>query len=186
MRKNAPFVPGVPGLCRALCRAFHSCAGCAGSPIGGRAREVAAQTPMHKKTLLRIYTPGTPGTPGTPHINQPLTQKQSGTTSGTPGTNNLIRFKNERLKMEKSQITTRRISVTQDNAADARAMVRRWPALDSLVQSLQAQGMFPGLRAMQITLTGHDEWVGKGLGAVMSQNAPTAVSGDSSTAGRTQ
>lgn len=78
--------------------------------------------------------------------------------------------------MEKSQITTRRISVTQDNAADARAMVRRWPALDSLVQSLQAQGLFPGLRAMQITLTGPEEWAARGLHAVMAQNAPAAVS----------
>lgn len=80
--------------------------------------------------------------------------------------------------MEKSPIATRRISVTQDNAAEARAMVRRWPALDGLVQSLQTQGVFPGLRGLQVTLTGPEEWVAKGLGAVMAENAPSGVSGN--------
>ena len=67
------------------------------------------------------------------------------------------------------------IRCTPENAAEVRDLVKRWPELDSLVRGLQAQGMFPGLRGLQITLTGREEWVGKGLGAVMAQNAPQAV-----------
>lgn len=70
---------------------------------------------------------------------------------------------------------TRRIAITQDNAAEARAMVQRWPALNGLVASLQAQGVFPGLRGLSVTLTGPEEWVGKGLAAVPPENAPDAV-----------
>ena len=72
-------------------------------------------------------------------------------------------------------LATRRIAVTQGNAAEARALVQRWPALNGLVASLQAQGVFPGLRGLSVTLTGPDEWVGKGLAAVQPENAPGAV-----------
>ena len=64
------------------------------------------------------------------------------------------------------------IRCTPENAAEMRDLVKRWPQLDALVHSLQGQGVFPGLRGLQITLTGSDEWVGKGLGAVMEENAP--------------
>lgn len=73
--------------------------------------------------------------------------------------------------MKKSQIT-RRIAVTPENAGEARALVQRWPALGGLVASLQTQGVFPGLRGLTVTLTGPEEWVGKGLAAVQPQNAP--------------
>lgn len=72
-------------------------------------------------------------------------------------------------------IETRRISVTPANAPEARALVQRWPALGGLVASLQAQGVFPGLRALTVTLTGPAEYVDGGLGAVMPQNAPQGV-----------
>lgn len=67
------------------------------------------------------------------------------------------------------------IRCTPDNAGEMRALVKRWPELNALVTSLQAQGVFPGLRGLQITLTGREEWVGKGLGAVMAKNAPQPV-----------
>ena len=42
------------------------------------------------------------------------------------------------------------------------------------MRGLQEQGMFPGLRALQITLTGSEEQVAKGLAGVMAENAPQA------------
>ena len=66
------------------------------------------------------------------------------------------------------------IRCTPENAAEVRDLVKRWPELDSLVRGLQQQGLFPGLRALQITLTGSDEWVGKGVAAIQPQNAPVA------------
>ena len=62
-------------------------------------------------------------------------------------------------------VEKRVIRCTQDNAADMRALVRRWPALQSLVTGLQAEGMFPGLRGLTITLEGPREWVDQGLAA---------------------
>lgn len=70
------------------------------------------------------------------------------------------------------------IRCTPENAADMRALVARWPELDLLVRSLQAQNLFPGLRALQITLSGPEEWVAKGVGAVMAENAPQAAIGE--------
>ena len=67
------------------------------------------------------------------------------------------------------------IRCTPENAAEVRDLVKRWPELDSLVRGLQAQGMFPGLRALQITLTGSEEQVAKGLAGVMAESAPQAI-----------
>ncbi|MBV7418456.1 hypothetical protein KW830_08300 [Comamonas sp. CMM03] len=62
------------------------------------------------------------------------------------------------------------IACTEENAAQMREVVRQWPQLQSLVTGLQAQGLFPGLRAMQITLTGDAAKVGKGLAALTGEN----------------
>ena len=72
------------------------------------------------------------------------------------------------------KMAERVIRCTPDNAAEFRDLISRWPELNDLVRSLQAQGLFPGLRAMQIRLTGGDEWVGKGVAAIQPQNAPVA------------
>ena len=61
------------------------------------------------------------------------------------------------------EVTSRVIRCTEANAADFRALVNGWPELKALVQHLQAQDLFPGLRGMQVTLTGTPEWVGQGL-----------------------
>ena len=63
------------------------------------------------------------------------------------------------------------IRCTPENAGEMRALVQRWPELNDLVKGLQAQGLFPGLRALQITLTGDEKQVAKGLAGVMPQNA---------------
>jgi len=54
------------------------------------------------------------------------------------------------------------------------AAVKAWPALHALVQHLQAQDLFPGLRAMRITLTGSEAFVSQGLGAIAAINATKA------------
>jgi len=83
-------------------------------------------------------------------------------------------------KMNTAQDTTHAaqaqkvIRCTPENAAEMRDLVKRWPELHDLVQSLQAQGLFPGLRGLQITLTGEKEWVERGLGAVMAKSPPNA------------
>lgn len=65
-----------------------------------------------------------------------------------------------------AQITTKTIRATPDNATEMRDLVKRWPQLNGLVRHLQEQNLFPGLRGLQITLTGEPQWVAKGLGAV--------------------
>jgi hypothetical protein len=67
------------------------------------------------------------------------------------------------------------IRCTPDNAAAMQQAVKAWPELHALVQDLQAQGVFPGLRGLSITLTGSAALVGKGLAAVAEINATRAV-----------
>ena len=62
------------------------------------------------------------------------------------------------------------IACTQENAAQMRAVVKQWPQLQSLVSGLQAQGVFPGLRGLQITLVGKPETVAKGLDALTGED----------------
>lgn len=65
------------------------------------------------------------------------------------------------------------ILCTPENVDEMRSLIKSWPKLNALVRGLQAQGVFPGLRGLQVTLTGTDQCVAKGLGAVMPENAPT-------------
>ncbi|MCF8156430.1 MAG: hypothetical protein K9K35_10530 [Rhodoferax sp.] len=71
--------------------------------------------------------------------------------------------------------TTRVIRCTPENAKAMAATVKAWPELHSLVQGLQSQKLFPGLRNLQITVTGNEEFVAKGLDAVNELNAAKAV-----------
>ena len=61
---------------------------------------------------------------------------------------------------------------TPDNAAQFQAMVKADPQLHALVQSLQAQGMFPGLRALSLTTTGPNAQQTNPLAAWAAQAAP--------------
>jgi hypothetical protein len=67
---------------------------------------------------------------------------------------------------------TRTIRCTPDNARDMQLAVKNWPELHALVQSLQAQDLFPGLRGLSITLTGPQQYVDRGLAALLPENAP--------------
>jgi len=68
-------------------------------------------------------------------------------------------------------LASRTIRCTPDNAFEMQQAVKNWPELHALVQHLQAQDLFPGLRGLQITLTGSESFVGKGLGALTADNA---------------
>lgn len=69
---------------------------------------------------------------------------------------------------------TRHIAATPANAPAMRALVQGWPELHALVQHLQAAQLFPGLRGLQISLTGAPDWVAQGLGAPWPPNPPQA------------
>jgi len=69
----------------------------------------------------------------------------------------------------------RTIACTPENAAQMQRVVKAWPELHDLVQSLQAQDLFPGLRAVRITLTGSAEHCAKGLGALLPENSPEGL-----------
>ena len=64
------------------------------------------------------------------------------------------------------------IRCTQDNAHGVRALMARWPEFGGLVRSLHKGGLIDGLRSVQITLTGAENFVAQGLAAVKAENAP--------------
>jgi hypothetical protein len=66
---------------------------------------------------------------------------------------------------------TRTIRCTPENAAQMQQVVKNWPELHNLVKSLQEQNLFPGLRNLQITITGSETTCAKGLGALLPENA---------------
>lgn len=68
------------------------------------------------------------------------------------------------------------IACTQENAAQMRAVVKQWPQLQSLVSGLQAQGVFPGLRGLQITLVGDAGAVAQGLDGLQPAGGVQAAS----------
>lgn len=63
-----------------------------------------------------------------------------------------------------SQVT-RKISCVEHNAAQFQRIVKTTPELLDLVKSLQSQRLFPGLKAMSVTVTGPPALVAKGLDA---------------------
>jgi hypothetical protein len=69
---------------------------------------------------------------------------------------------------------TRTIACTPANAAQFQQLVKSWPELHALVQSLQAQDLFPGLRGLSATLSGPPDVLAQGLAAILPQNAPQA------------
>ena len=71
-------------------------------------------------------------------------------------------------------LATRTIACTADNAAQFQQLVKSWPELHALVQSLQAQDLFPGLRGLSATLSGPPDVLAQGLAAILPQNAPQA------------
>jgi hypothetical protein len=91
-------------------------------------------------------------------------EKKGGTVSGTKKTN-------PAQAQNPGASRSRTILCTPENAAQMQQVVKAWPELHQLVQELQAQEMFPGLRGLRITLTGDAEHCAKGLGALLPENA---------------
>lgn len=145
-----------------------ACAVCAISAFtGARARACVCPSrfikpqPTTSRAQYRTYR-----THRTP-LNKSSTYKKMDTAQHTTHTAQAVGS----MEVEQKRV----IRCTPDNVQDFRALVNRWPELKALVQGLQAQGHFPGLRAMQITLTGDAQWVGKGLAAVKAENAASAA-----------
>lgn len=72
--------------------------------------------------------------------------------------------------LHSSQKRERVIRCTPENAPQMQQVVKNWPELHALVKDLQAANLFPGLRGLQITLSGPPEYVGKGLAALLPEN----------------
>lgn len=73
---------------------------------------------------------------------------------------------------------TRTIRCNAQNAPEFQQLIKNDPQLLALVQNLQAQNLFPGLRAMQITLTGSAEHCANGLAAWPPENAASGPASD--------
>ena len=80
-------------------------------------------------------------------------------------------LKEEEMEEEKKRV----IACTPENAGQMKRVVQGWPQLHGLVKQLQAADLFPGMRAMQITLTGSAEFVGQGLDALDPEKRSQAV-----------
>lgn len=152
---------GIPCAIKPLI--FNACAVCA----------VSILTRTHRRTCVcmrvRVHAHvcrHTAHTAHTAHANQikHLHVSPYRTTSPT--------YRTKRKMDRKKQ--TALIRCTPENAKKFQEVVKTWPQLHDLVKSLQEQNLFPGLRAMQITLTGDDETIAKGLDALIEQNASMA------------
>ena len=171
MTKNACFVPALPGTCRAVCQRSSSCAGMCRDfctfPCAGTHNEKIT-TPI-KNTISRVigtrHARHTTHTPGTYRGTYPARQAHPRARASYP-----LLFIQKKKMDEKSR--TRTIRCTPDNARDMQQMVKQWPELHALVQDLQAQGVFPGLRGLSVTLTGPELFLSKGVAAVNDLNAP--------------
>ena len=80
-------------------------------------------------------------------------------------------LKEEEMDEEKKRV----IACTPENAGQMKRVVQGWPQLHGLVKQLQAADLFPGMRAMQITLTGSAAFVGQGLDALDPAKRSQAV-----------
>lgn len=81
----------------------------------------------------------------------------------------------EKKGSELAAVVAKMIACTPANQREMAAAAKAWPELHALVKDLQANGLFPGLRAMRIKLTCSEEFVAQGLGAVAQINAAKPV-----------
>lgn len=72
-------------------------------------------------------------------------------------------------------LETRVFTPAPETAGEFRAVIRAWPELHALVQQLQAVNLFPGLRGLQIAVTGAPGTLDAGLVAAVQKNAPQAL-----------
>jgi len=72
------------------------------------------------------------------------------------------------------EVISKVIRCTESNAAEFAALVNGWPELKALVRRLRADDLFPGLRGLQVTLTGSPAWVGMELAAIAAEQVAEA------------
>lgn len=143
---------------------FTFCAVCAVSALrvcAGVRAPVRVQARTHACAGAQ---PRTYRTPRTGLTHQALTRyTMPHSTPHIPHTPSHPSPKKEGAAVEGEEGARRVIACTPDNARQMADLVRSWPELNSLVRGLQAQELFPGLRAMHVTLTGSAEFVSKDL-----------------------
>lgn len=161
--------PVLCGMCGDLCGMLcgikllisKACAVCAVSPstcMRARTRENALRPHGKKLSRARIGIPHIPHTPHNAYIS---------TTYAMPDTAHHTAHTAHTHSDEKDVgVVSRTIACTEQNQAEFRAAMRRWPEFDALARQMHQQGLLDGLRGCQITLTGSPEYVAKGLDAV--------------------
>lgn len=127
--------------------------------IGVRA---GACTHMHACACMCVQV-HSPHAPHTPHMQQ---TRHFNTPQHAQHIPHTCFLKGNEMVEEK-----RVIACTQENVAQMRRIVENWPALHELVDGLQKQGCFPGLRGLQITLTGHPSALARGLDVLEGESA---------------
>lgn len=151
---------------------FKGCALCAASPLTGV--QAGACTHMHAgvRMCVHVHDAHSAHSAHLIHINHlghrhgaHIAAHHAAHLSTTPF------LKEEEMDDEKKRV----IACTPENAGQMKRVVQGWPQLHGLVKQLQAADLFPGMRAMQITLTGSAEFVGQGLDALDPEKRSEAV-----------
>ncbi|ARV17493.1 hypothetical protein AEP_00533 [Curvibacter sp. AEP1-3] len=167
-----PNLCGVCGMpCAIVCGVksliYMGCAVCAASFAVSHAG-VRVCRRAHVRTPVRLYPAHTAHTA---HVNAHagLRVFACRTTSPTSRTK----------EMMDCQPVKKTIRCTEENLPEFKQALRDWPELGTLCRDLIAQGVFPGLRRLQITLTGSKEGVAQGLGAIPALIASKAAKTES-------
>lgn len=161
-------------VCGAKSLIYMGCAVCAASIAHSHAG-VRVCRRAHVRTPVRLYPAHSAHTAHT-SIHAGLRAFARRTTSPTPRTK----------EMMDCQPVEKVIRCTEENAPEFKQALRDWPELGTLCRDLMAQGVFPGLRGLQITLTGTKEGVAQGLGAIPALIASKAAKTESTTTEGTQ
>lgn len=173
-------VPGSSGTCAGLCAGFF---GKKPNEIND-VPDVPAKTPTflmraHAHASAKTATHFLPPHGYIPrhirHIRHILVfKRKNGKKPGTqPGTTFQNPAHHPFLVKTPRPMATRTIQTTPDNAKQVQQLVKADPQLHALVQSLQAQGMFPGLRAVTFHLAGTPEHCAQGLASWGQSINPT-------------
>lgn len=149
------------------------CGVCGVSAITGACACACTHMRAGVRMCVQVHSPHAPHTPHTQYLRRFHTPQHA---QHMPHTN-FIKG-NEMVERAK-----RVIACTQENAVQMQRVVKKWPQLHSLVKGLQEQGVFPGLRGLQITLTGDAQTVAKGLDALEAENSVLARSDSTQGAG---
>ncbi len=174
----------MPHMCGKLCGSksliLLGCAACAACKQLSRA--CVREPLLHVHVCARVcrevvYMPHMPHMPHTPihikHLRDVHAAHVAAHASRMPHTVSFSFF----LKKVGGWMGQRTIRCTAENAKEFQELVKADPELLALVQGLQAQNLFPGLRGLSVTVTGDEKTLAKGLGAWPAQNAPQAAQG---------